>query len=137
MMKKRIASASVLLLCAWCRAATMEVMIDGVRYALQAGANKAFYLCKTLTSVSLPNATVQLGVSVATNENLTASVPSWGRVDIRTADIGVSDDGNRLLITFPVTTQSGFMVLQSSNARIVEYGLMLFRPCGFYILWLC
>lgn len=55
-----------------------------------------------------------LGVSVATNGDLTAATECWGKAKVEKAEVV---DGEAVL-TVPATTERGFMILKSKDAKI-------------------
>ena len=68
-------------------------------------------------TVTVENNTVQLGVTVLKTDDLTAEKKTWNKVTITKADIDVDADGN-IIVNVPVDSASGFMILQSGDAKV-------------------
>ena len=68
-------------------------------------------------TVKAENNTVQLGVTVLKTSDLTAEKKDWDKVKITKDDIDVDEDGN-IIVNVPVDSSSGFMILQSKDAKI-------------------
>ena len=67
-------------------------------------------------TISIANNEIQLGVSVMSNSNITAEIAEWGKVNLASDDVKV-ENGN-VVITIPVDSTSGFMILQSKDAKV-------------------
>ena len=67
-------------------------------------------------TISIANNEIQLGVSVMSNANITAEIANWGKVNLSSENVKV-ENGN-VVITIPVDSASGFMILQSKDAKI-------------------
>lgn len=61
---------------------------------------------------------VQLGVSILKTADLTAEKKDWGEVILTADDVRVVD--GKIIISVPVDSATGFMILQSKDAKIVE-----------------
>ena len=67
-------------------------------------------------TVSIRNGVVSLGVNVCSNSNFMADVVSWGKVKLTADDVKVED--GTVIISVPVVSRHGFMILQSSDAEV-------------------
>lgn len=67
-------------------------------------------------TVSVENGVVSLGVNVRSNGNFTVETASWGKVPLTSDDVKVED--GKVVIAVPVIPRQGFMILQSSDARV-------------------
>ena len=67
-------------------------------------------------TISIANNEIQLGVSVMSNANITAEIANWGKVNLSSENVKV-ENGN-VVITIPVDSASGFIILQSKDAKI-------------------
>ena len=67
-------------------------------------------------TISIANNEIQLGVSVMSNSNITAEIADWGKVNLASENVKV-ENGN-VVITIPVDSASGFMILQSKDAKV-------------------
>ena len=70
-------------------------------------------------TVKVENNTVQLGVTVLKTSDLTVEKKNWNKVKITKDNIDVDADGN-IIVNVPVDSASGFMILQSKDAKIGE-----------------
>ena len=71
-------------------------------------------------AVQIVNGQIELGVSVLSNADITASSANWAPVKFtKDTQIGLSADGTKLILPIPVAAQQGFMVLQSGGAKAV------------------
>ena len=68
-------------------------------------------------TVTVENNKVQLGVTVLKTDDLTAEKKTWDKVKITKDNIDVDADGN-IIVNVPVDSASGFMILQSKDAKI-------------------
>ena len=59
-----------------------------------------------------------LGVTVNTNGDFTAETKSWQPVELKGENVKV--ENGKIVITIPVDSQSGFMTLQSGDAKIKD-----------------
>ena len=59
---------------------------------------------------------VTLGVTVNTNGDLTAEMKRWQPVELKGENVKV--ENGKIVITIPVDSQSGFMILQSGDASV-------------------
>ena len=67
-------------------------------------------------AVSIADGVVSLGVTVNTNGNFTAEAKSWAPVELKSENVEVKD--GKIVISIPVDSQSGFMILQSGDAKV-------------------
>ena len=67
-------------------------------------------------TVSVENGVVLLGVNVCSNGNFTADAARWGKVSLTSDNVKVVD--GKVVIAVPVISRQGFMILQSSEARV-------------------
>ena len=67
-------------------------------------------------AVSVADGVVSLGVTVNTNGNFTAETKSWAPVELTSENVEVKD--GKIVISIPVDSQSGFMILQSGDAKV-------------------
>ena len=67
-------------------------------------------------TVKVEDNKVQLGVTVLKTSDLTAEKKVWGEVTLSADDVKVVD--GKIVISVPVDSQSGFMILQSGDAKI-------------------
>ena len=71
-------------------------------------------------TVQIVNGHIELGVSVCSNADITASTANWAPVKFTPdTQIGLSADGTKLILPIPVAAQQGFMILQSGDAKAV------------------
>ncbi len=71
-------------------------------------------------TISIVNNEVQLGVSVLSNSNITAEIANWGKVKFtKDTKVTLNEDGTKLIISIPVSTQQGFIILQSGEGKAV------------------
>ena len=68
-------------------------------------------------TVKVEDGKVQLGVAVLKTSDLTAEKKDWGKVKLTKEDIDVDADGN-IIVNVPVDSQSGFMVIQTKDAKV-------------------
>ena len=68
--------------------------------------------------MSIADGVVSLGVTVNTNGDLTAETKSWQPVELKGENVKV--ENGKVVITIPVDSQSGFMILQSGDAKIKD-----------------
>ena len=68
-------------------------------------------------TVKVEDGKVQLGVAVLKTSDLTAEKKGWSKVKLTKDDIDVDADGN-IIVNVPVDSQSGFMVIQTKDAKI-------------------
>ena len=59
---------------------------------------------------------VTLGVTVNTNGDLTVETKSWQPVELKGENVKV--ENGKIVITIPVDSRSGFMILQSGDASV-------------------
>ena len=67
-------------------------------------------------AVSVADGVVSLGVTVNTNGNFTAETKSWAPVELKQENVKV--ENGKIVISIPVDSQSGFMILQSGDAKV-------------------
>ena len=67
-------------------------------------------------TVTVDGGAVTLGVTVNTNGDLTAETKSWQPVELNGGNVKV--ENGKIVITIPVDSESGFMILQSGDAKI-------------------
>lgn len=67
-------------------------------------------------TVTVDGGAVTLGVTVNTNGDLTAETKSWQPVELKGENVKV--ENGKIVITFPVDSESGFMILQSGDASV-------------------
>ena len=67
-------------------------------------------------AVSIADGVVSLGVTVNTNGNFTAETKSWQPVELKSENVEVKD--GKIVISIPVSDKSGFMILQSGDAKV-------------------
>ena len=67
-------------------------------------------------TVTVEGGAVSLGVTVNTNGDLTAETKSWQPVELKGENVKV--ENGKIVITIPVDSQSGFMILQSGDASV-------------------
>ena len=67
-------------------------------------------------AVSIADGVVSLGVTVNTNGNFTAETKSWAPVELTSENVKV--ENGKIVISIPVDSQSGFMILQSGDAKV-------------------
>ena len=85
-------------------------------------AKEELQAAKAMT-VQIVNGQVALGVSVCSNADITASTANWAPVKFtKDTQIGLSEDGTKLILPIPVAAQQGFMILQSGDAKVSEGG---------------
>ena len=71
-------------------------------------------------TVKIVNGQGELGVSVLSNADITASTAKWAPVKFTPdTQIGLSADGTKLVLPIPVAAQQGFMILQSGDVKAV------------------
>ena len=71
-------------------------------------------------TAQIVNGQIELGVSVCSNADITASTANWAPVKFtKDTQIGLSADGTKLVLPIPVAAQQGFMILQSGGAKAV------------------
>lgn len=68
-------------------------------------------------TVTVEGNKVRLGVTVLKTSDLTAEKKDWGKVKLTKDNIDVDDDGN-IIVNVPVDSASGFMVIQTKDAKI-------------------
>ena len=72
-------------------------------------------------TVQIVNGQVELSVSVLSNADITASTAKWAPVKFtKDTQIGLSEDGTKLVLPIPVAAQQGFMILQSGDAKVSD-----------------
>lgn len=59
---------------------------------------------------------VTLGVTVKTNDSIQAETKNWQPVELTSGNVRV--DGGKIVITISVSGGSGFMILQSGDAKV-------------------
>ena len=67
-------------------------------------------------AVTVADGVVSLGVTVNTNGDLTAETKSWQPVELKQENVKV--ENGKIVISIPVDSQSGFMILQSGDAKV-------------------
>ena len=67
-------------------------------------------------AVTVADGVVSLGVTVNTNGNFTAETKSWAPVELTSGNVKV--ENGKIVISIPVDSQSGFMILQSGDAKV-------------------
>ena len=67
-------------------------------------------------TVTVDGGAVTLGMTVNTNGDLTAETKSWQPVELKGENVKV--ENGKIVITFPVDSESGFMILQSGDASV-------------------
>lgn len=67
-------------------------------------------------TVTVAGGVVTLGVTVNTNGNFTAETKDWKPVELTTDNVEVK--GGKIVISIPVGGDSGFMILQSGDAKV-------------------
>ena len=67
-------------------------------------------------AVTVADGVVSLGVTVNTNGNFTAETKSWAPVELKQENVEVKD--GKIVISIPVSGDSGFMILQSGDAKV-------------------
>lgn len=67
-------------------------------------------------AVSVSNGVVTLGVNVCSNANFTAETKTWAPVEIKSENVEVKD--GKIVISIPIADKSGFMILQSGDAKV-------------------
>ena len=67
-------------------------------------------------AVSIADGVVSLAVGVCTNGNFTAETKSWAPVELKPENVKV--ENGKIVISIPVDSQSGFMILQSGDAKV-------------------
>ena len=73
-------------------------------------------------TVTVAGGTVTLGVTVNTNGNVLAATKDWQPVELKPENVSVVD--GKIVITLPVDSPSGFMILQSSDAFVSASALI-------------
>ena len=68
-------------------------------------------------AISIADGKVSLGVTVNTNGNFTAETKDWKPVELKSENVEVK--GGKVVISIPVSGNSGFMILQSGDATIL------------------
>ena len=68
-------------------------------------------------TVTVEDNKVQLGVTVLKTSDLTAEKKEWGEVALTADDVKVVD--GKIVISVPVDSASGFMILQTKDAKVV------------------
>ena len=69
-------------------------------------------------TVKVEDNKVQLGVTVLKTSDLTAEKKEWGEVTLTADDVKVVD--GKIVISVPVDSASGFMILQSGDAKVSD-----------------
>ena len=67
-------------------------------------------------AVTVADGVVSLGVTVNTNGNFTAETKDWKPVTLTSENVEVKD--GKIVISIPVSDKSGFMILQSGDAKV-------------------
>ena len=67
-------------------------------------------------AVTVADGVVSLGVAVNTNGNFTAETKDWKPVELKSENVEVKD--GKIVISIPVGDKSGFMILQSGDAKV-------------------
>ena len=67
-------------------------------------------------AVTVADGVVSLGVTVNTNGNFTAETKSWQPVELKSENVKV--ENGKIVISIPVGDKSGFMILQSGDAKV-------------------
>ena len=71
-------------------------------------------------AVTVADGVVSLGVTVNTNGNFTAETKTWTPVELKPENVKV--ENGKIVISIPVSDKSGFMILQSGDAKVSEGG---------------
>ena len=61
---------------------------------------------------------MNVSVTVNTNGDLTAETKDWQPVELKGENVKV--ENGKIVITVPVSSQSGFMILQPGDAKVGE-----------------
>lgn len=67
-------------------------------------------------TVTIENGAISLGVSVCSNGDFRAVTKDWAKVALK--DENVKVENGRIVITLPIEGVSGFMILQSGDAKV-------------------
>ena len=67
-------------------------------------------------AVTVADGVVSLAVGVCSNGNFTAETKSWAPVELKQENVEVKD--GKIVISIPVSDKSGFMILQSGDAKV-------------------
>ena len=68
-------------------------------------------------TVQIVDGKAYLGVSIATNSDITAAIDGWGTAKLDPAAVEQAEDGKGLVIPVPATSEKGFMILRSKPAK--------------------
>lgn len=80
-------------------------------------------------TISISNNTAIINVNVCTNNDITVETANWNKAKI--TDCKLNDDGT-VTLTVPVSSQSGFIILQTGDARITSEGQFVTRSEPWY-----
>lgn len=69
-------------------------------------------------TMKVENSEVTLGVSVGHTDDITLDEAQWPKMSLEKAVISRGEDNKEILIKIPVNTQSGFMLLKSSDKKL-------------------
>lgn len=78
--------------------------------------NKTSIRAAEAETVKVVNGIVTLGVNVCSNANFQAETKDWGKVNLTCDNVKV--ENGKIVITLPFDGDSGFMILQSGDAKI-------------------
>ena len=78
--------------------------------------NKASIRAAEAETLKVENGVVTLGVNVCRNANFQAETKSWDKVNLTSDNVKV--EKGKIVITLPIGGESGFMILQSGDAKI-------------------
>ena len=69
-------------------------------------------------AVTIADGVVSLAVGVCSNGNFTAETKNWAPVELKQENVEVKD--GKIVISIPVSDKSGFMILQSGDAKVSD-----------------
>ena len=69
-------------------------------------------------TITIADGVVSLAVGVCSNGNFTAETKSWAPVELKQENVEVKD--GKIVISIPVGDKSGFMILQSGDAKVSD-----------------
>lgn len=78
--------------------------------------NKTSIRAAEAETLKVVNGIVTLGVNVCSNANFQTETKDWGKVNLTSDNVKV--ENGKVVITLPVGRDSGFMILQSGDAKI-------------------
>ena len=78
--------------------------------------NKTSIRAAEAETLKVVNGIVTLGVNVCSNANFQTETKDWGKVNLTSDNVKV--ENGKVVITLPVGGDSGFMILQSGDAKI-------------------